>query len=110
MIRADIAQPLLRGSFGAPQSLLAKALLFWFGASPALGLLQVAGLNHRSELSPATKKPRGQPPARLGAGARPGAGAQPLSGQDSKLHFQRCHMGVNGIGKWFGIGRYAATG
>lgn len=35
------------------------ALLFWFGASPGPGLLQVAGLSHRSEFSPATEKPRG---------------------------------------------------
>lgn len=52
------------------------ALLFWFGASPALGLLQVKGLSQRSEFSPATEKPPGQPLARLGAGAWLGDGAQ----------------------------------
>ena len=74
MIRADVAQPLPRGSFGAPPSLLAKALLFWFGASPALGLLQVARLSQRSELSPATEKPRGsrRPGWVLGHGCRRG--------------------------------------
>lgn len=39
--------------------LLATALLFWFGASPALGSLQVVGLSHGSERSLATRRPRG---------------------------------------------------
>jgi len=92
VIRADVAQPRPRGSFSAPPSLLAKALLFWFGASPALGLLQVAGLSQSGELSPVRKKPRGS--------CR--AGARSPTGQASEWHFQRCNVGADSIGKYLG--------
>lgn len=91
-MRAGIAQPVPRCPLGAPRSLLGKARLFWFGASPALGLLQVAGLSQRSELSPATET------------------AGQVLGQDSEGHSWRCNVGANGIGKSFGIGRYVVAG